>query len=313
MEEIERNLTKRTISKEEIDRIAKLKFTPNSPEGYREFDPSETANLFEKGISPPKFTNPSLWFVKGPLKWLIVQFVKLYSIFDKKVSQNRIHAFYSVVHELILLKKSQRFLSERFDQLYKEHTYLKSQQALNITKNVYVNRNSVEIQFIQKSDSRILDLVDKKSSGLILYPEWNGLLTQLKTKFVSLSLLLEDKFQEKDIDKSTVDRIFLVESIPDFLEYQNYSFILFQSNVCFLPPYLLEKILMNIYENANPKTQIFLRYSNTSIDVYSPFQRNHLTHIDKSLLLPYLKDIGFQNIIVHQTDLDEFKLLSFSK
>ena len=62
MREIESNLRQRSIDKSEIDRIAKLKLSSDSPAGHREFDPSLTANLFEKGIAPPKFSNPRYWF-----------------------------------------------------------------------------------------------------------------------------------------------------------------------------------------------------------------------------------------------------------
>jgi hypothetical protein len=55
------------------------------------------ANAFEKGISPPKFTNPKLWFIRGPIKWVFVSLVNLYSFIDKKLSENRIRAFFSVL------------------------------------------------------------------------------------------------------------------------------------------------------------------------------------------------------------------------
>ncbi|MCP5493166.1 MAG: hypothetical protein H7A23_01290 [Leptospiraceae bacterium] len=313
MEQIESNLAKRSINKDEIEKIVKLKFTPNSPEGYREFDPCETANLFEKGISPPKFTNPSLKFIKGPLKWLIIQFVKLYSILDKKISQNRIHAFYSVVHEMILLKKSQNYLSERFNQLYKDQINLESKLQVGLSKNVYINRNSVRNEFVQKSDQRILELINEKSVGLVVFPEWDAVFTQLKSKFVNITLLIEDKMLYDYFNNELIDKVLLVDSICNFTKYENYSFIFFQSNICLLPPFLLEKILRNMANYTSPQTKIFLRYSNSSIDVYTPFQRNHLTHINESLLHSYLKGIGFQNIILHQTDSDEFKLISFCK
>lgn len=50
MHEIESNLRQRSIDKSEIDRIAKLKLSSDSPAGHREFDPSLTANLFEKEL-----------------------------------------------------------------------------------------------------------------------------------------------------------------------------------------------------------------------------------------------------------------------
>ena len=129
MKEIESNLSKRNINKEELNKIYRADFSPDSPGGYREFDPAYIANQFESGISPPKFQNKSLWFIRGPIKWIIVKLIELYSYVEKKLSFNRIRAFYSVVHELIVLKKRYDLLQSRFDELEKEVKELK--KALN--------------------------------------------------------------------------------------------------------------------------------------------------------------------------------------
>lgn len=114
MEEIEAKLKKNPSTKEDIEKLTHWKLSPPSPEGYRDFDPAEIAHLFEKGITPPKFSNPKLRFVRGPLKWLLIRFAEFYSFLDKKLSENRTRAFYSVLHELILIRSENQNLKRKW-------------------------------------------------------------------------------------------------------------------------------------------------------------------------------------------------------
>ena len=152
MREIEASLKKRSIDKNEIERIAKLKLSADSPAGHREFDPSLTANLFEKGIAPPKFTNPHLWFIRGPLKWAIVKFTEIYSLVDKKLSENRIKAFYSVLHELILLKNKHQRLENKFNELYKHVVELRTSSRSGFFQNEYYDNNRPLVESFSKSN-----------------------------------------------------------------------------------------------------------------------------------------------------------------
>ncbi len=46
MAEIESSLKKRNLDSNEISRITKLRLTPETPEGERQFDPASTAHSF---------------------------------------------------------------------------------------------------------------------------------------------------------------------------------------------------------------------------------------------------------------------------
>ncbi len=122
MEDIESKLKSRDISKEDVERISKLRLSPFSKNSLREFDASLSANLFEKGISPPKFTNPKLWFFKGPLRWMLSKFVDFYALVDKKLSENRVRAFFQLLHEVVILKKRQDLLGQKLDEFYQEYS-----------------------------------------------------------------------------------------------------------------------------------------------------------------------------------------------
>jgi hypothetical protein len=194
MREIDSSLRQRSINKTDIERIAKLKLSSDSPAGHREFDPSLTANLFEKGIAPPKFTNPRYWFIKGPLKWMIVKFTEFYSLVDKKLSENRIKAFYSVLHELILLKANHRRLEQKISDLYKHVVDIRSNYPNTFQNNFYDNNKPLSDGF-QQSDLRILSLLRKDKATLVLLPDWDNFLNLLKLNQIPFQVVVQNKNQ----------------------------------------------------------------------------------------------------------------------
>lgn len=118
MREIESRIRIRSIDKEELEKILKQKIHSDiNSIGFRAFDPAYTANLYEKGISPPKFTNPKLWFIKGPIKWFVVKLIQGYGFLDQKLSRNKVKAFYSVLHELIALRRKVEELEKEIQDL----------------------------------------------------------------------------------------------------------------------------------------------------------------------------------------------------
>lgn len=106
LQKVEKKLPRPESGLEQVD------FSPASPGSLRQFDPLAIAYSFEKGISPPKFTNPRLWMIKGPIKWILIWIVNLYSLIDKKLSENRIKAFFSVLHELGRIRSEIRLLQK---------------------------------------------------------------------------------------------------------------------------------------------------------------------------------------------------------
>ena len=311
MAEIESSLQKRHIDKNEIERITKLKLSADSPAGHREFDPSLTANLFEKGIAPPKFTNPRLWFIRGPLKWAIVKFTDLYSLVDKKLSENRIKAFYSVLHELILLKTKNQRLENKFNELYKHVVELKTSSRPGFFQNEYYDNNRPLEESFNKSNLRILSFLKKDKPTLVLLPDWENFLNLLKVNRISFHVLVQNKIQFDYIKTQITNEVTNTNSIQNFLDYRNYSNLILHCNACLLPAWILESLLLSWKENADSGTNCFIRFSNFSLDFHSPFQENYLTRIDLEKLLSYLKELGFKNIISHSVEKDEMELISF--
>ncbi len=312
MAEIESSLKNRSIDKKEIERIAKLKLSADSPAGHREFDPSLTANLFEKGIAPPKFTNPRLWFIRGPLKWAIVKFTEIYSLVDKKLSENRIKAFYSVLHELILLKTKNQRLENKYNELYRQIIELRVSARPSFFQNEYYDNNQPLAESFSKSNFRILSLLKKENPSLALLPDWENFLNLLKVNRISFHALVQNKIQFEYIKTQITKEVTNTNSIQAFKEYKNYSNLILHCNACLLPAWILENLLLSWMENAGSGTQCFIRFSNSSLDFHSPFQENYQTRIDLEKLLIHLKELGFKNIISHTVEKDEMELITFT-
>jgi hypothetical protein len=311
MRDIESSLRQRSIDKSEIDRITRLQLTSDSPAGHREFDPSLTANLFEKGISPPKFSNPRYWFIKGPLKWIIIKVTEFYSLVDKKLSENRIKAFYSVLHELILLKAKHQRLESKLAELYKHVVELKASSKTDFQINFYDNYNLLSDRY-SKSDTRILSFLKKEKPTLILLPDWDNFLNLLKLNRIDFHAIVSNKNQFNYIEKQITNHVSFVEEMHEFTQYENYSNIILYCNACLLPVPLLEKIVIMIMEKADSGTQCFIRFTNYSINNHSPFQENFPTQIDSEKVYSYLNNIGFRNIIFHSVSKEEMELITFS-
>lgn len=119
LRELERRVRSRGYNPEEVERIKKLNFAP-TPSTMRGFDPGFTAELFENAVSPPNFSNPKYRFLRGPLRILArLIFPFLSQLFDK-LSENKIQAFYNVVHELIALQYRNDLMAARLQEIHEE-------------------------------------------------------------------------------------------------------------------------------------------------------------------------------------------------
>lgn len=310
MAEIESNLKRRAIDKTEIERISKLKISAKTPAGHRPFDPSHTANLFEKGIAPPRFSNPKYWFIKGPLKWIIHKFTDFYSIVDKKLSENRIKAFYSVIYELILLRSRYEKLEKKFDELY--NLVLNSEKEKDVYANgIFFENNELLADTFSKSNTLLAEMLSSTGKILILNPDKDNFLNLLRWKKINFEVVTDSPEQFDYIKKEITQNIQLVSSIPSLKDFKNYSSIILHSNVCLLSPKFLEKIILNIRNNAEPKTQILFRFSNHAIKSFSPFRETFPTCIELENVDSYFKELGFQNIQHHNVGADEYQVISF--
>ncbi|MBE7413044.1 MAG: hypothetical protein L6Q54_13310 [Leptospiraceae bacterium] len=312
MRELESSLSKRNVSKDEIERISGFRFSPKSLAGFREFDPSFTANLFEKGISVPKFTNPSLWFIKGPLKWIVVKLVEVYSFVDKKLSENRIRAFYNVLHELILLRSKHEALMQRYEKFYKD--FLELQALINEKVQPDFEISVVRYQnskHIDESDEMILkELSSNTKKTLILFPEWGDFLLKLRAEKISFESVSFSKHQFEYIKKEITDNVQFSEDLVS-IDFSEFDSIVFQCNANLIPNWKIELLLKTILEKSKKNTKVFLRFSEKEISCNSPFQPSHPTKIVFSEVRPYLKNLGYKEIVEYEKKEDGFYLFSF--
>lgn len=119
--DIELSLAERGHDAGEIARITELSFTPVPPAREHGFNPASVTELFERPVTAPDFSSPKFARFRGPMKWVARRLFGFFSSLHDKLNQNKIQAFYSVVHELIAVNYRHERLLERF-------RYLEDQQ-----------------------------------------------------------------------------------------------------------------------------------------------------------------------------------------
>lgn len=307
MDSIESRLSERNVSKEDVERVSKIRFSPYAGEGYRSFDPSYTANLFEKGISIPKFTNPKLWFLKGPLKYLLHKFVSLYSLMDKKLSENRLRAFFQVLHEMVLIRKKQEILSQKLSEFYREYAetkYLVGQGKSQISLySPIANRFRFESGAPPESEE-LLELVQDAQPVVIYYPESLGFL-----EFCNFQNLKYKVFTPFDEDADLIRRT-TTEFVSTTERIAPYQSVLFHANACLFTAGFWEGLLLG-WSRLEQDTRFVIRFRQGSSAVLSPFQDNLPLHIETQFLGNYLKSLGFRNIHIHETNAWGWTNISF--
>ncbi len=310
MDEIESSLKARNISKAEIDRISKFSFAPKSPAGFREFDPSYTAHLFEKGISAPKFTNPSLWFVKGPIKWIVVKLVEIYSFVDKKLSENRIRAFYNLIHELIYLRLQNEALTNRYEKFYKDFLELKALVQDKVQPDFEISLvQSLNSGFRQIDDKILEDLSKNSKNVLILYPDWGEFLLKLRTKKIDFRAVSFSKNQFDHIKKEITDNILF--SDLDCAEFSGFDSIVIACNANLIANWKIELLLKNLSERGDKNAKIYLRFNEKEISSNAPFQPAYPTKIDRANLSPYLRNTGYKDVTEWESEDGEYCIFTF--
>lgn len=117
--------TVRRFGADESARVASLSFTP-SPSRGGAFDPVDTGELFERPVDSPDFQSAKYRFVKGPLRWVARFLFKWASALFDKLSENKVLAFYHVVHEAIALNHRLGRLSDEIQSLVAENMRLRA-------------------------------------------------------------------------------------------------------------------------------------------------------------------------------------------
>ncbi len=312
--EIESKIPLPPASNPEWERIAKMEFQPESPEGYRKFDPAGTAFLFEKGISTPKFTNPKLWFIRGPIKFIFTRIIEFYSLVDKKLSENRIKAFFSVLHELIRLSKRIQNIEFRLENFNKNYL-LKS--GISSDLNNFDFGWSTFQYFdlpgtINHWDLAIQNLKHKKHVS-VLFPAWGYILKELtisKVNFISYTNLdEEEKFIRSKIT-SQITKIDNIFPLKNFLKPNSDILIFIPLNR--FPSFLLEKLFSELSESVSIGHDIYISIQTNSSFGSTPFQDIEITKVELIKLPVYLKSLGFEQ----ERDLSNqssMKILKYTK
>ncbi|MDF3822180.1 hypothetical protein P3G55_19905 [Leptospira sp. 96542] len=292
--------------------LTKLSYKPESPEGFRKFDPAGTAHLFEKGITSPKFTNPKLWFIKGPIRYLVSRLISVYSLVDKKLSENRIRAFFSVLHELIRLGRRLENLEGRFDGFYKEYL-LKKLPDENIGGFGWANGSYFTDAGIDPSWNTAIEDLKHSQSVTVLFPRWGEILKQLSFLHIKFLAITTDP-NEKD---------FIEKKISPSVQFQNSIFPIKQivadgSDVLVyiplnqFPSYFIEKLFVELSTSVSPKNSIYFSILTKPKSNIKPFSDVQVSEIDINSLPTYLERLGFTNER-NLSDLSETKIFKYTK
>ena len=313
VKEIEEKLFRRQIDLQEIERIAKLDTSPASPLGNRKFDPLETSHLFDKGIAPPKFTNPVFRYIPGPVRWMISKFIDGYSLFDKKVSENRIRAFYSAVYEIVLLRKKLNEMDRKLSDLIQNYSELKAGVIYDHSLPVNFDPTRPYDAELSESGRRIVSLIESQKKTLIIHPDNDSLSLQIIRKCPDTDILLRDIRQEEFFRQNITSRIKCIEHIHEFEDYSEYQIIILAFNASRYSGWINERVLFKIFQKASSGSVIFFRFSNSAQNFYSPFQENFPTRIQQEILINYLHELGFRTVSRHNVSEEESELITFVK
>jgi len=291
--EIESKIPRNPKESIDLNELTKLSYKPESPAGFRKFDPAGTAHLFEKGISAPKFTNPKLWFIKGPIKYVILRIISVYSLVDKKLSENRIRAFFSVLHELVRLGKRMNQLEKRFDGFYRDHLLQSKTKDIGLGFGWATSEYFVDSGLDEDWSNVIQDLKESKSIS-VLFPEWGELLKQCsihKYKFQSFS---HSELQTELIRKRVTANIQKIESTFPLNGYlPKESDVIINKPLGTFPALFLEKLFSELSSNMSNGFHLYFMIHEKKLSQNSPFIESQLCTINLKELSDYMNRLGF--------------------
>ncbi len=304
---IEKSLASACIDLEALSKFQNQRFTPLSPEGFRSFDPLGAAHSFEKGINPPKFTSPKLWFIRGPIKWIFVSLVNLYSFVDKKLSENRIKAFFSVLHELIRINRKLKSIEIQMDL---------------ISKQIYTESGKQEF-YKQSTDSQFFDLgssfqgleellgkLNPALHHIILLPETGDFQILLEREKISV--------ESHSHNPNTIDRLLKTRALqikktdPGSLspKIPEKSEIIIEKPLTDLTPNQIRFLFSELSKKSPAQTKIL--FSISKLDSHSAFSLQSLSVCNENKLTSFMAEVGFdfEQVLL---ETGKFKFFQFSK
>lgn len=293
--DLEKKLSLRNISKEELSRIQNLDLTSDVSSFNRQFDPAYIANQFEEGISIPKFTNPKYSFIKGPLKTIITKLIQFYSLLDKKLSENRIRAFYLVLHELIRSRKKIQRLEKKLFELSNILNQIQVKQT--VSKNTFEFSDYYKLfqEDLEFDFTPIHSALHNSKKILLIEPIHAQLPKEILSKGQELSILTSLLEKKESLLKFT-NSIFVQENIIEFKNYSEFDAIIYSGNICSLRPEFIHLLFLNFQKNSNTHTKFLISFSNQANSEILPFSLNSISKIDSEKFRIYLNELSFLNI-----------------
>ncbi|TGL74959.1 LIC_10202 family protein [Leptospira jelokensis] len=274
--------------------LTKISYKPESPLGFRKFDPAGTAHLFEKGIASPKFSNPKFWYIRGPLKYIINRLVSLYGQIDKKLSENRIRAFFSVLHELVRLGKRMEQMERRFDGFYRDHLlHSDGNHSPNFswaTSSYFVDAGMNPIWNLA-----IEDLKNRKQV-FVLFPEWGEILKEFTISKIPFRSVTTNNLQYNFIKSNITQNITYTESqFPISNQNLDSGDVLVYLALNKFPSYALERLFAEISSLLHKGSHLYFSISIVPEKSNRPFRDLQVTEINLNLLPSYLETLGFSS------------------
>ncbi|EOQ96305.1 hypothetical protein LEP1GSC195_3526 [Leptospira wolbachii serovar Codice str. CDC] len=275
--------------------LTKLSYKPESPQGFRKFDPAGTAHLFEKGISGPKFSNPKFWFIKGPIKYILTRLISVYGLIDKKLSENRIRAFFSVLHELVRLGKRIEQIENRFDGFYRDHLLQTSSSALPnfgwAANSYFIDAGSNPAWKVALEDISITKEIT------VLFPEWGDILKQLSIMKIPFQCITSDENEFRFIQKKITATIQLETKLFPLKQIlKNSTDILVYLPLNRFPSFWIEKIFAEISNSLPNGKHLYFSVLIKPNDSNRPFSDLQASEINLDKLPNYLETLGFKQV-----------------
>lgn len=304
---IEKSLASTSLDLESLSKFQNLSFTPLSPEGFRSFDPLGAAHAFEKGINPPKFTSPKLWFIRGPIKWIFVSLVNLYSFVDKKLSENRIKAFFSVLHELIRINRKLKNLEIKLDQINRQ---IQKETGRQEFKPDFEDSQYFDLGTSFRGLEELLGKLNLNSHHLILLPESGDFQVLLEREKISVESYSNN---QRVIDRLLKTRAIRVkksdlDSIAPKLLVR--SEIIIEKPLTDLSPNQIQFLFSELSANIPHQTNIIFSISKT--DTQSAFCLQSLSICNENKLTSFMNQLGF-NFDQVLLETGDYKFFQFSK
>lgn len=272
--------------------LTKISYKPESPLGFRKFDPAGTAHLFEKGISSPKFSNPKFWYIRGPIKFIINRLVSLYGQIDKKLSENRIRAFFSVLHELVRLSKRMEQLERRFDGFYRDH--LLHSDGNNSPNFSWATSSYFVDAGMNPNWQLVIDDLKTTKQVMVLFPEWGELLKEFSISKIPFHSITTNENQYNLIKSKISQNISYTETLFPLLQknIKNQDVVVYVSLNKF-PSFALERLFAEISSIMKEGYHLYFSISIVPEKTNRPFRDLQVTEIQLDFLPSYLHSLGF--------------------